>query len=1116
MNGKTNPAPSAVRAWNETVIIPTVGIGTPNPNPMFLEKRVYQGSSGEVYPYPVIDTIEDHAEPREWLAVFLENEILKLMILPALGGRLHYAIDKSNGYRMVYHNQVIKPALVGLTGPWISGGIEFNWPQHHRPSTYEPADWTIEEHEDGSRTVWCGENEIRFRQRGCHGFRLEPGRASFDVVVRLSNPNEQSGTFLWWANPAVHVNDAYQSVFPADVHAVMDHGKRDVSSFPIATGTYYKQDYAPGTDISRYRNIPVPTSYMAYHSDYNFVGCYDHGAEAGMLHVANHHLVPGKKQWTWGNGEFGQAWDRQLTDADGPYIELMCGAFTDNQPDFTWLAPGEEKRFMQTFLAYRRIGPASNASRDWVIRLDTEPSGSIHIGVYAVTQGAATVELWHTPTPPPQRHNAKNMRLPALERPIDTRASRIFQEEVRLAAGGVQNETISLPEGMPASALTLRLVSEDGTRVLLAYSVPPQEKPEIPSPATPAPAPEDVRSNEELYLHGLHLEQYRHATYDPEPYYDEALRRDPGDSRCLAARGRLHLMRGDFPLAETFFRKAIGRLTLRNPNPADGEAFYQLGLALRYQDRPDEAFDAFYKAAWSEAWKSPACLELARIACRREDWLEAEERIEESLARNARHAQARHLRMRIAGKRGRGQAGARLAAEALREDPLDFRAAYEQGCQPTPHQALLLGLDMFHAGFHAEADALFGQARTGNFLAAYFRAWNAQRAGKPESLVADLLRQAAGQSLAFAFPNLLECVPALEWALEKNPRDALAAYALGNFLYAHRRYEPAIKLWERCTEARPDFPTAWRNLGLARMNKRKDTAGAGAALHKAFEADPSDARVLYELDQFLKETAENPATRLKQLDAYRERCLSRDDLCVEYVSLLNLHGRAAEALDILAARIFHPWEGGEGKVPAQYLRALFILAENAEPETALALLDRAGVWPENLGEGKLSGNTDNERHLRRGRVLRQLGRDTEAEAAFHAATQGMGEPVGAMYYNDQPPETIYFQGLAWREHHDEARATERFQKLVSYADAHRDDIITMDYFAVSLPDFLVFDVDLTVRNRQHCLLMETLGHDGLGNTTARDRALRELLKQRPDHPVKQWLSIANKDADVRA
>jgi hypothetical protein len=115
-------------------------------------------------------------------------------------------------------------------------------------------------------------------------------------------------------------------------------------------------DYSPGTDISWYKNIPVPTSFMAVESNYNFIGGYEHDKRAGMLHVANHHVSTGKKQWTWGNGDFGKSWDRNLTDEDGPYIEIMCGVFTDNQPDFSWLQPNEEKSFEQYFMPYSEIG----------------------------------------------------------------------------------------------------------------------------------------------------------------------------------------------------------------------------------------------------------------------------------------------------------------------------------------------------------------------------------------------------------------------------------------------------------------------------------------------------------------------------------------------------------------------------------------------------------------------------------------------------------------------------------------------------------------------------------------------------------------------------------------
>ena len=169
------------------------------------------------------------------------------------------------------------------------------------------------------------------------------------------------------------MNNHYQSVFPQDVNAVFDHGKRAVSTFPIATGTYYKMDYSAGVDISNYKNIKVPTSYMGVNSKFDFEGGYENDTKGGMLHVANHHVSPGKKQWTWGNGDFGRAWDRALTDEDGPYIELMAGVYTENQPDFSWIMPGEEKEFTQYFMPYRELGvvtlkiPASTINSDFGI-----------------------------------------------------------------------------------------------------------------------------------------------------------------------------------------------------------------------------------------------------------------------------------------------------------------------------------------------------------------------------------------------------------------------------------------------------------------------------------------------------------------------------------------------------------------------------------------------------------------------------------------------------------------------------------------------------------------------------------------------------------------------------
>ena len=323
----------AAKIWEETVLLPTYPAAEPEKYPLFIEKRAYQGSTGKVYPLPVTEKVSDVCREVAYHAVWLENEYLRVMVLPELGGRIHRALDKTNGYDFVYYNHVVKPALVGLTGPWISGGIEFNWPQHHRPTTFSPVDYRVAEHDDGSVTVYVGETDKMYGTKGMAAISLYPGKAYLEIRGRLYNPTDLPQTFLWWANPAVPVNDHTYSVFPPDVNAVMDHGRRAVSTFPIATGEYYKCDYSAGVDISRYKNVPVPTSYMAAHSDFDFVGNYDESRQAGLLHVADHHVAPGKKQWSWGYGDFGQAWDRNLTDENGNSIEKFKSVSFDYEKD---------------------------------------------------------------------------------------------------------------------------------------------------------------------------------------------------------------------------------------------------------------------------------------------------------------------------------------------------------------------------------------------------------------------------------------------------------------------------------------------------------------------------------------------------------------------------------------------------------------------------------------------------------------------------------------------------------------------------------------------------------------------------------------------------------------
>lgn len=1094
-----------VKVWEERISIPTYAIGKPEKNPMFLEKRVYQGSSGAVYPHAVIEKISDEKTDKLYNAVFLENEYIKMMVLPELGGRIQMAYDKVKDRHFVYYNQVIKPALVGLTGPWISGGIEFNWPQHHRPSTFEPVDYTIEENKDGSKTIWVNEVERMFRTKGMAGFTLHPGKAFIEIKGKLYNRTPFPQTFLWWANPAVKVNDEYQSIFPPDVYAVFDHGKRDVSSFPIAKGVYYKVDYSPGTDISKYKNIPVPTSYMAITSKYNFIGGYEHDTQAGLLHVADHHISPGKKQWTWGHGEFGQAWDRNLTDEDGPYIELMTGVYTDNQPDFSWINPNEEKTFTQYFMPYREVGVVKNATKEAVLGVEFVDN-KVNLKLYVTS------------------------RYSKLKISLSDRQDEVFTEETSSSPEYPYLKEITLVAAFNPEDIDVIVTDVEKGKVLVNYRQEKAVEAEIPFPALVAKRPGNVENNEQLYLTGLHLEQYRHATYVAADYYEEALRRDPKDVRNNNALGLWFLRRGRFAKAEPYFRTAISTLTQRNPNPYDGEAYYNLGWAFKMQGRNDEAFDAIYKATWNDAWQHTGFLNLARIATLKKDYEEALELIDKSLIKNYHSHTARHLKTAILRKLGRSSEAYDLIKTSREIDPFNFGCLFEKYLLLTAenkmedafavtselkklthnsaHNFIEYAFDFAHAGLYDEATELLllyiADGEETYPMVWYYLGWFAIQK-QQEAKAVEFFKKAAIANPDFCFPNRIEDVVVLQKAIEENPSDSKAPYYLGNFWYDKRQYDDAIECWEKSVKIKDDFPTVHRNLSLAYYNKLNHPEKALASLEKAFSLDTTDARVLMELDQLYKKLNTPHRQRLKLLEKYLTLVESREDLYLERIALYNQLGKYKIAKELLASYKFHPWEGGEGKVVGQYLIAQLELAKqalaNGSSDNALELLEATENYPLNLGEGKLFGAQENDIHYLKGLVYEQQSNQQLAEEYFTKATQGISEPVQAIFYNDPQPDKIFYQGLAWQKLGVRENARNIFERLINFGKEHLNDTITIDYFAVSLPDLLVFDADLNLKNKIHCLYLMGLGSLGLGNgsTKKAEQLFDEVLKLDVNH-----------------
>ncbi|KAA6462019.1 DUF5107 domain-containing protein [Acidobacteria bacterium AB60] len=1083
-----------VKAWEQEVEILTYEAGSPERNPMFLERRVYQGSSGKVYPLPFIDRIATNPAPRSWKALHLENDFLRIMILPEIGGRIHVGYDKTTGYDFFYRQNVIKPALVGLAGPWISGGVEFNWPQHHRPATFLAVTTEIEEESDGSMTIWCSDHDPLQRLKGMHGVCLRPGRRLLELKVRLYNRTPFTQTFLWWANAATRVHEQYQSFFPSDVRFVADHARRAITSFPRSGGSYYGIDYGtrarhgvpddemprhfvpngqyPPDDLSWYANIPVPTSYMGTGTEQDFFGGYDHKADAGVVHVANHHISPGKKQWTWGNHEFGYAWDRNLTENDGPYIELMAGVYTDNQPDFSYLGPWETKTFTQNWYPIHAIGTPVAANAEAALSVRQE-HGKLRIGI-CVTAPLDDAMIRVT---------------------VDGAETAQWKRSIPVA----DPLLLEIPLEIPLDQTRIAVTVHTGARLVIEYESVQVQPASPPAVANEPATPEEIETIEELYLTGLHLEQYRHATRMPETYWTEGLRRDPQESRIHNAMGLWHLRRGEFEEAVRHFRSAIARLTALNPNPRDGEPFYNLGLAYRYQRRNQDAYGAFYKATWNAAWKAPAYFALAECDAAARQWTSALSHLDHALRSDPDNLSARNLKIILLAKSGNTRAAQRCLEETLELDPLDVGARWQNGIPPsTGQESLDLAFDLMRAGLHSEArrvlEAANLDARDGSVpMIRFTLAWIQERLS--DACAEQTLHRANDSCVDYCFPSRLEEMVVLEWACATAPSLWMPPYLLGNLLYDRRRYEEAIEQWENAARRNPAFATVYRNLGIAYYNVRHDPDRALRSFEAAFEGNPQDARVLYERDQLWKRTGRPPRQRLQELLRHPSLLEARDDLSVEVATLLNQTGKPDEALSLLLGRRFQPWEGGEGLVLGQYVRARLMLGRRSlQGHRYTEARDHflSGLEPPpSLGEAW---------HLlaSRGHICFWLGKCFElsgdretARAWWGRAAQHEGDfqRMSAQSISDM----TFWTALALSRLGKEDEATALFARIYEHAANLERTPLKIDYFATSLPAMLLFHEDLDRRNTIDALFLRAQALLGLHRKAEAEQILQHLL-----------------------
>jgi len=944
-------ADSKARVWEEPLVLPTYEVNAPDHNPRFYAGRAYQGAQGRVYPYPMIDDLTDNRVDKTWRAVYLENEYIKVCVLPELGGRVLSAVDKTNNYDFFYKQTVIKPALIGMIGAWISGGIEWNFPHHHRPSVFMPIDYKFENHPDGSATVWIGEMEIRHRMRWTVGLTVYPGKSYLEATLRPINRTPFAQSFLFFANAGTHSNENYQVFFPPSTEYVTYHGKNQFARWPVTREVFNEIDYREGVDLSWWKNHPEWTSMFAWNYEEDFFAGYDHGKQAGTASVANHHVAPGKKFWEWSAGPRGVLWDHILTEKDGPELELMTGAYSDNQPDYSWLQPLESKTVRLYWFPIRQLGGLKHANTEGALNFDLKPDGKARIAVNTVA-----------------RHEGATVSLKTAEKTL-------YSTKINISPAQPFSADVDLPPGTRAEDVRISVTTADSTE-LLAYQEKKKKGEPMPDPVKAPPPPREIRTVEELYYAGQRLEQFFNPALEPDAYYEEALRRDPDDSRVNLALGIRNFKRGLFEDAERKFRTALKRPTRNFTSPRDGEALYYLGLVLRFQGKHREAVQPLYKSTWSYAFHTAAYHQLAEISAREGRFDEALDHVDRALATNQWSGRTADLRAGLLRRVGRPAEALQVTETVLKADPLDFLAGFEQylakkalkradaddqlkSLQKLMRNAvqsyLELAVDYGHAGFWDDAVAVLSllprseREPVGVAMVDYYLGYFWGEAGDQAKQLA-FFQKAAKASPRFVFPFRLESIAVLKRAEEINPRDARAPYYLGNLLFDEQP-AAALKEWEKSRVLDSGFATVHRNLAIAYQQVEHDVTKAAASMEKAVASDPSDARLFYELDALYERAGTPHAKRIEILEKNRATVEKRDDAASRLVLLYVQTGRHEEAARFLAERHFNVWEGSRGLRDAYedvYLLKGHFRFREKDYQGALADYQKALEFPLNL------------------------------------------------------------------------------------------------------------------------------------------------------------------------
>lgn len=1035
--------------YESKIIIPTYPEPAAEEVPMFSENRVHQRSSGRPYPNKVVMQVDrTHREEKEYKLVTLENEYIKIEILPEIGGRIYSAYDKTTGYDYFYKQHVIKPALIGVLGSWISGGVEFNWPFHHRASSFMPCDFTVEELPDGSVACHLSEHDPIDRMKGMVSIILRPGENSFETRMRLYNRTSSDKSFLWWENAAVPVNESYQIFFPQDVSYVNFHYLKSRTTYPIAgNGVFNGIPMDTDRDISWHKNTKQATSYFACASDYDFFGGYDHSKECGVVHIGDHHISPGKKMFTWAYCQLSKSWENALTDTDGQYAELMAGSYSDNQPNFSWLAPYETKEFSQHWYPITRIGSPTFANLNCAFRLDKE-NNSFKIQSTKVYKNAF-IKIFD--------------------------GEKIYFEETcdLIPNNPLEFKTNALPQYVTVT------ISVNG-KTVAEYKEKKFNKFIMPDVITDMPSAAAMNDADELYLAGVHVDQYRDPHTNPDSFWKEALKRKINHIPSLVAMAKYELSRYALNSAESYIKRAIDSITVYNERVQSGDIYYTYGRILEAKDETDKAYDYYYKAYWAADSVAKSMTRIALIDIKRKDYNEAIRHAEKALDYGRNNNLAISALVIALREIGESKKADLIIKEQLKKDSLDhvarhlsnsndFYAVMDSDAVQT---CLDIAFDLSAMGRYEDIVSLLegvisysdcNQKKMAYYTLGYYK-FLVGLDGSEE------YKKAETAKLGSAYPVRIEEQKILKDVISKTDSKT-AKMLLGCLLYNKLHYSEAASLWEQCD----DYISA-RNLAVAYFSHLNKKDEALAIMKALVNERKDDEELLYETVCLMDKMGVAPQEKIALITSHK---VTRDDVLTSLSKAYNQAFMPDMALETLMSHNFVPCEGGEHAIADQYIFAYLLKGkkelQNKNIENALKFFKEGQILPQSLGAGLWNHCKLVPLKFHEAICLEQLGRKEEADKIFSYIANIKIEYFSNMHLKELP----YYQAKALLYLSEPTKAQHLMTAYMREWDKIKD-VKDNGYFGTT-PFFIPFVDEASKLRKAQYLYLNSLSNDFIGN-----------------------------------